>query len=245
MMEIYGFLPDERRSAKQNSLLILIAMEKWFYFCRTTNLVFHDLTIGKVAPKSLQLLLGLGVNFFPTPLRPTLNIDKSMESFERDLHIWSFFAGSEDLIPLANPKIHIRSKWKPCAWDISLALKRRLRTFCKALEPKFRFRPIHHNLLPHQRWTVGFIKNNPNLMVVQTDKGLGPGSIEPNEYFQFTIKDHIGDTRTYQRLIPEAAAYRATSVQKLLEKWIKTYLDVLSKEERKILCTNLRFNEEP
>ena len=81
--------------------------------------------------------------------------------------------------------------------------------------------------------------------MVQTDKGLGPGSIEPNEYFQFTIKDHIGDTRTYQRLIPEDAAYRATSVQKLLEKWIKTYLDVLSKEERKILCTNLRFNEEP
>ena len=55
----------------------------------------HDLTIGKVAPRALQSLLGLRVNFCPTPLRPTLNIDKSMERFERDLHIRSVFVGSE------------------------------------------------------------------------------------------------------------------------------------------------------
>ena len=42
-----------------------------------------------------------------------------------------------------------------------------------------------------------------------------------------------------------AAAYCDTSVRKLLEKWIKTYLDMLSKEERKFLGTNLRLNEEP
>ena len=149
-------------------------MEKWFYFCRPTNLAFHNLTICKVAPKVLQSLLGLGVNFCPTPIRPTLNIDKIMERFERDLHSCSVFNGREDLIPLANPNIYIRSKWKLCAWDISLTLKRRLRTFRKALEPKFRFRPVRHNLLPHQRQTIGFIKKNPKLVVVQTDKVLGP-----------------------------------------------------------------------
>ena len=73
--ESYGFLPDERRSAKQNALVILTTMEKWFYVCRPTNLAFHDLTIGKVVPRALQSLLGLGVNFCPTPLRPTLNIE--------------------------------------------------------------------------------------------------------------------------------------------------------------------------
>ena len=60
--ESYGFLPNERRLAKQNALVILTTMEKWFYFCRPTNLAFHDLTIGKVAPRALQSLLGLGVN---------------------------------------------------------------------------------------------------------------------------------------------------------------------------------------
>ena len=68
-----------------------------------------------------------------------LNINNSMERFERDLHIDSIFSGSEDLIPLANPKIYVRPKWKPPAWDISLTLKLRFRTFRKALEPKFRF----------------------------------------------------------------------------------------------------------
>ena len=62
-------------------------MQKWFYLFQPTNLAFHDLTIGKVALKALQSLLGLGLNFCPTPLRPMLNIDKSMESFERDQHI--------------------------------------------------------------------------------------------------------------------------------------------------------------
>ena len=191
-------------------------MQNWFYFCRPTNLVFHDFTIGKAAPKALQSLLGLGVNLCPAHIRPMLNIVKSMKSFGRDLHIRSVFAGSEDLIPLANPKIYIRSKWKPCAWEIFLALKRRLRTFCKALKPKFQFRPIRHNLFLHQLWTIGFIKKNPHLMVVQIDKCIGPGAIDPKEYFQFSIKDHLGDAREYQRLIPAAAAYCATLVQKLL-----------------------------
>ena len=70
-------------------------------------------------------------------------------------------------------------------------------------------------------------------MVVQTEKGLGPGAIEPKEYFRFAKKDHLRDSQAYQRLTLAAAAYCDTSMQKLLEKWIKTYLDVLSKEERK------------
>ena len=99
--------------AKQIALLILTAMEKCFYFFRPTNLAFNDPTIGKVAPTSLQLLLGLGVKFCPTPFRPTLNIDNIMERFERDLHIQSVFAGSKDIVPLSNPKIYTRSKRKP------------------------------------------------------------------------------------------------------------------------------------
>ena len=138
----------------QNALLILTNMKYWFYFCQPTNLAFHDLMIGKVAPKALQLLMVLGVNFCPNPLHSELNIDKSMERLERDLHICSVFASSKDLITLSNPKIYIRSKWKPCDWDISLALKRHPRIFRKALEPKFQFRPIRHNLLPHQHWKI-------------------------------------------------------------------------------------------
>ena len=108
-------------------------------------------------------------------------------------------------------------------------MKRRLLTFPKALEPKFRFRPVLHNLLPHQRQTIGHIKSNPKLMVVQTDKGLGPGSIEPREYVCYATRDYLGDKRTYQSLSPAAVSYRATLVRQLLEKWIRTYLDVLRK----------------
>ena len=67
-------------------------------------------------------------------------------------------------------------------------------------------------------------------MVVQTDKGLGLGAIDPREYFRYATRDYLGDTWTYQSLSLAAAADRATSVRKLLEKSINTYLDVLSKE---------------
>ena len=137
-----------------------------------------------------------------------------LQRFERDLHIRSVFAGSEDLLPVSNPKIYVRSKWSPPAWDISLALKRRLRTFRKALEPKFRFRPVRHNLLLHQRRTIGYIKSNPSLMVVQTNKDLSPGAIEPREYIRYATRYHLVDKRTYQRLTPEAAYYRAIKVKK-------------------------------
>ena len=65
------------------------------------------------------------------------------------------------------------------------------------------------------------------------------------EYVRYATKCHIVDTRTYQRLRPLDEADRATSIQKLLEKWIRTHLDVISKEERKFLRTHLRLNEEP
>ena len=175
----------------------------------------------------------------------TLNIDKIVERFERDLHIRSVFAGREDLIPPANPKIYIRSKWKPREWDILLELKWRHWIFRKALEPKFRFRLISHNLLPHQRRTIGFITKKPHFMVVQRGKRLGLGVINPKEYFQFSIKDHLRDAQTYQRLSPAEAEYRATLVQKLLEKWIKSYLDVLNKKEINFFRTNIRSNDDP
>ena len=67
-------------------------------------------------------------------------------------------------------------------------------------------------------------------MVVQTNKGLGPGAIEPRDYVRYATRDHVWDTRTFQRLTPAAVTYCATLVQNFLEKWIRTYLDVLSKE---------------
>ena len=73
------------------------------------------------------------------------------------------------------------------------------------------------------------MKLNPELMVIQTDKGLGPGEIDWRENICYATRDHLRGTQTYQPLSPAATAYRATLVRKLLEKWIRTYLDVLSK----------------
>ena len=68
-------------------------------------------------------MLGLGVKFCPNLLHPMININKIMERFDRDLHIQSVFTDIEVLMPLANLKIYIRSKWKLRYWEIKFALK--------------------------------------------------------------------------------------------------------------------------
>ena len=55
-------------------------------------------------------------------------------------------------------------------------------------------------------------------MVVQTNKGLGPGAIEPREYVRYVKRDRLGYKRTCQRLSPESTSYRTTLVQNMLEK---------------------------
>ena len=52
-------------SRQKKALIILTNIQKWFYFCRTNNLAFHDLMIGKVAPQVLVSLLGPGVKISP------------------------------------------------------------------------------------------------------------------------------------------------------------------------------------
>lgn len=249
-------------------------MPTWYYFARPTHLAFHDLTSYIKPPPGLPKLLGLGQKFIPTPRwsptwaqieAPTYN------QFDRDLRVKAFCIGHMDRpapIPeelyepgreaeLAqaiatqpkedyNPRMYIKSQWKPPPHMVPKELDRRLKHFQASLKSKFsRRRRGKSNLLPHQRRTLCWLRQQHDLMVVQCDKNLGPAVIERAEYIKLAFRDHLNDSNTYKQIHPNLAQHRRDGLHELLDKWIKKFKTSLSKRERAFLLAKKKANVEP
>jgi hypothetical protein len=55
----------------------------------------HDLTDNTPPPPTFRTLLGLGLNFCPTPATTTCKIQEALDRFRRDLYLKVYFAGKE------------------------------------------------------------------------------------------------------------------------------------------------------
>jgi hypothetical protein len=51
-----------------------------------------------------------------------------------------------------------------------------------------------------QRTILNDLTDHPSLMVIQTDKNLGPAIIDRTSYISHMFNDHLLDSDTYQRL---------------------------------------------
>ena len=108
----YGFTADPTLTPTHNAALILQKMPVWHYFTRPTNLEMHDMTLPEtLLPKCLRTVIGLGLQFCPTPTflnrRPTTTYAR----FRKDFLTKVYFSGR----PLENkeefiPKIHFASE---------------------------------------------------------------------------------------------------------------------------------------
>ena len=145
MKDRYSFLPSLSRSFFRNACELMARMSVWYYFARPTNLAFHDLTQGKIVPPAARSLLGMSLKFIPTPPLTGLpkDLNNSLDRFERDMQIKSFFAGSEDGLLASTstmPKLYIRSKWTPPPWEIPRAVTTRSAFFRARIKQLFRCR---------------------------------------------------------------------------------------------------------
>jgi hypothetical protein len=112
-------------------------MSTCYYFARPTNLAFHDLTPGKVMPTAAKSLLGLSMKFIPTPKYTTHHMILSLNRFQCDIVVKTYWVGNKSIEPLTKtdkaPKLYVRSKWTPPPWDIPKELDKRLPKFCAAI----------------------------------------------------------------------------------------------------------------
>jgi len=178
----YGFIADPTKTVNHNVQIALQQMPIWYYFSRPTNFAFHDLTTTIKPPPGLHKILGLSLKFIPTPQKTHAWTDiqaSTYDRFDRDLRVCIFCIGHmEPKQPIAlelyahgreeeldaalamqkveyNPRMYIRSKWKPPEHMIPAELDKRLKRLKTELKAKFiHQRKCSSNLLPHQRRTL-------------------------------------------------------------------------------------------
>jgi hypothetical protein len=193
-------------------------------------------------PQNLKSLLGLGLKFIPTPPRTTswnaLNhVDPlqphGFERFGRDLRLRCYFAGSNNDDPDFNRRMYPRSKWIPSSYPSDVA--KREKNFQLSLKKIFKTRKGKTNLLPHQHQALQYLRDQPDFLIVQCDKNLGPAIIEKEKYIELAFRDHFNDTETYRHLSPSEATEAAEQIRQKLNAWIKMYAQDLTKNEKKFL----------
>ena len=85
LINTFGFIVDTSKSATANAVAQLGDMPTWLYFSRPLNMAFHNLTTKPTdVPAGIRSLLGLGLNFCPTPTATQKNANEALARFSRD-----------------------------------------------------------------------------------------------------------------------------------------------------------------
>ena len=254
ILKAFGFIADANKTVCHNAADYLAQMSPWAYFNRPTNMAFHDLTSKIKPPKNLCALLGLSLKFIPRPRynTPWTSYQHiTLPRLNRDIHIKAYMAGhldnDEDENNQFNARLYTRSDWNPPnhLFPFPRELPRHLHAFQLFLQQAVIRKKCTSNLLPHQHKALNYLRNQTSILVVQCDKNLGPAIIKREEYIKMVIRDHLSDTDTYQQLSPIEAMIENKRINYLLTIWIKSYHQVLTRNELRFLCHHLDNNEEP
>ena len=230
---------------KQNVQKALLEMPSWYYFSRPINIACHDLTTTSTTTQpGYRNLLGLGLKYCPQSritITPTA-FKKMADRFERDIITKYLFAGNKN--KSYDPKLHIASDWKPDRNKVPPELRARIGYFLCELKKIMKPRRSPPNLLRHQRCHLKEIKESNELIVIKTDKNLGPALIEREKYCRRVFDDHLNNNRifyTYEE--DEAKRFMEEGVEEIQE-WASTNKKLITPVERKFLKRSIKLNQE-
>ena len=107
-------------------------------------------------------------------------------------------------------------------------IQARVDAFHKHLLPLFHRRKVHSNLTPIQEHLLATLRHNPDFIVLNSDKNLGPVLLEREVYVQRCLTDHLL-TKTYQQLSPEDAHVFTTETGRLIAKFLEDHRFAITK----------------
>jgi hypothetical protein len=186
------------------------------------NLAFHNLTPSDTPiPSALKRLLGLGLNFCPTPKAMTrTTLLDSLPYFRRTLRLrWLFDRGKHAKTVRSRPKIS-RLRVKNTAFEpppgsdymekCLIDLEHIMQHVSWTSRAKF-------NMTREQRSLLRTLRYSNTLHVLSTDKNLGPALMTRTQYIHFCL-DHLNQPRTYERSMSPV-----TAVTKLMKTRLRAY----------------------
>ena len=176
-----------------------------------TNLTFHNLCKKHRPPSGTKNLLGLGHKFIPQRQIPMPILNRTLKEFFRDTRLKYTFAGKIPTPMSKNDKkIYIKSDWDPPLGNTEL--ESRLLDFQNTLTHTI----TNHisqtskssNLSRLQYHTLMKLKDNNNIIVLLSDKNLGPVTMDKDTYIKRVLTEHLCDKNTYQQLSEKEAHER-------------------------------------
>ena len=223
---MYMYTIDFNKTIRQNSLTILSELTPKFLSQRITNSAFHNLCDDTTSiPPYITNLLGLGLNFTITPSTTSPIRSLDTDRFTRDFYRRVQFNGLPFILDPDDPQaLYIPdTTWEP-DFPANEQFAIRCSDFILKVTDLFQHkRTPTRTLLPLQEKALSWLKEHPEIMVVKTDKNLGPAIIEREQYFQYAWRDHLSDRNTYRRLSPEAAQRRIDQIAQDIKFFITTF----------------------
>lgn len=233
MVSHFGVYSDPSQPRWINLYKHVLSLPILFLSSRLANPACHNLCTTKIPPPHFRSLLGLGLKFCPTPSYTTspYQLNSVLARFHIDFLTKVAFCHKRfDPNNQWTPgQLYLRSPdWTgPDRQHIPNEVHTRVSEFMKALRPMFRKRRVRRNLTPIQERLLDSFTNNPDFLVVPSDKNLGPVLLERATYVRRCLDDHLLQP-TYERLTKTAADQFTSETERLLGSFFSDHDPVIS-----------------
>ena len=197
------------------------------YLNNPTNAAFHNLcnekTKGKL-PRTVQSLLGLGLNFCTQPKHQSTLSMIQLERLRKDYFREIMFAGQANSNRNERKKLYIPDPtWQPKTLDNNELISR-LENFNYEMRRMFVLSEKNKgNILPTQRAAMKWLLENPEIIVYSADKNHGPVIMERDKSLKCAFNDHLKDKSTCTQLTEEEANTCISQIRKDIEFFTGTF----------------------
>jgi hypothetical protein len=119
-------------------------------------------------------------------------------------------------------------------------LKTRLENLFINMKSTFRKRHVNPNLLLFQRQILNGLRESKDLLIVMTDKHLGPAVIKRDVYTRRVFNDHLLKNDTYRRIEKDEAAQILTTLKMKVGQFTQSFSNILLTNEKEYLLRSIK-----
>ncbi len=208
----YGFLANPNLCARDNFNLYLQSLStNELQALGCLNRSCHNLCKEQTLPPATIRVLGLNLKFgLCLQPAPQDGSDIDFQRLRNDIRTKFHFLSTENDTNLDdwNPKLHIPSTWKPPA--ASEQVETALSNFENAIKLAITTNPKQEafspNLTRHEQRLLKNLRDNKDVIILPTDKNLGPAAMDTADYVQQVLQEHL--LTTNYEIIHETTALR-------------------------------------
>lgn len=138
----------------------------------------------------------------------------------------------------------MKSKWCPPLHLIPIEVDRRLDSFFKGVKAAFKKKKSTSNLLPFQETLLRSLRRDKSIIIVNSDKGLGPCAVDREKYISDALI-HLNDKTAYQLLTADEAKLAAAEIKHAINQWTIKFRPFISDMSVKYIRNSINENKDP